>query len=42
MYAGKTDKTLTRDINALIEMGLILREGRVYFPNKSLIEAFIQ
>ncbi|MEK6229391.1 MAG: Fic family protein [Actinomycetota bacterium] len=40
MYGGKTDKTLTRDINALIGMGLIRREGRLYFPNKGLIEAF--
>jgi Fic family protein len=41
MYQGKTDKTLTRDINAVVEMGLIRREGRDYVPNKHVIEAFL-
>jgi Fic family protein len=42
MYHGKTDKTLTRDINAVVEMGLISRLGSSgYLPNKHLIEAFL-
>jgi cell filamentation protein, protein adenylyltransferase len=41
MYMGKTDKTLTRDINAIGEMGLVRRQGRDYVPNKSIIEAFL-
>jgi Fic family protein len=41
MYHGKTDKTLTRDINAVVAMGLVRREGRSYTPNKHIIEAFL-
>jgi len=41
MYHGKTDKTLTRDINAVVAMGLVRREGRSYIPNKHVIEAFL-
>lgn len=40
MYYGKTDKTLTRDINALLELELIRRQGGGYVPNKQIIEAF--
>lgn len=40
-YAGKTDKTLSRDLNALRKMGLILREGKGYRPNRGLIKAWI-
>jgi|SRR5680860_48800 len=40
MYHGKTDKTLTRDINALLELELLRRQGRAYAPNKQIIEAF--
>jgi Fic family protein len=40
-YAGKTDKTLSRDLNALRRMGLILREGKGYRPNRDLIKAWI-
>lgn len=40
MYHGKTDKTLTRDINALLSMELIRRRGGGYIPNKQIIEAF--
>lgn len=40
MYYGKTDKTLTRDINALREMGLIRRGKEGFQPNKGIIEAF--
>jgi len=41
-YAGKTEKTVTRDINALQEMGL-LREltGRRYIANRAIIRAFL-
>jgi len=41
MYHGKTEKTLTRDINAVLEMGLIRRRGAGYVPNKRVIEAFL-
>jgi Fic family protein len=41
MYHDKTDKTLTRDINAVVKMGLIRRHGREYVPNKHVIEAFL-
>ena len=41
MYHGKTDKTLTRDINAVVGMGLVRREAGGYLPNKRVIEAFL-
>lgn len=41
MYHGKTGKTLTRDINALVKIGLICRQGRNYVSNKGVIEAFL-
>lgn len=40
MYGGKTGKTLTRDVNALVKMDLVRRVGRAYLANKTLIEAF--
>ena len=41
MYHGKTDKTLTRDVNALLSMELIrATPGGGYVPNKQIIEAF--
>lgn len=40
MYHGKTEKTLTRDINALSEMELVRRVSAGYVPNKGVIEAF--
>ncbi len=40
MYYGKTDKTLTRDINALLTMELVRRQEGGYVPNKGIIEAF--
>jgi len=41
MYHGKTEKTLTRDINALLSMELIRGvQGGAYVPNKQIIEAF--
>lgn len=41
MYHGKTDKTLTRDVNAVSEMGLIRRQDGGYVTNKRIIEAFL-
>lgn len=41
MYVNKTGKTLTRDINAIVEMGLVRRHGGSYIPNKRVIEAFL-
>jgi Fic family protein len=41
MYHGKTDKALTRDINALVKMDFVRRQGRDYIPNKRIIEAFL-
>jgi Fic family protein len=41
-YAGKTDKTLTRDINVLLEMGLIRRlPGRRLRARNEIIRAFL-
>lgn len=41
LYHGKTDKTLSRDVNALLEMELVRREGGGYAPSKHVIEAFL-
>lgn len=41
MYYGKTDRTLSRDVNALLEMELIRRAGGAYYPNKDVIKAFL-
>jgi Fic family protein len=40
-YAGKTAKTVQRDLNALVEMGLILREGRKVRARREVILAFL-
>ena len=40
-YAGKTDKTITRDLNALSEMGLITRTRREIAANKEILDAFV-
>ena len=40
-YASKTTKTLSRDLNALAEMKLVLREGRRVKANRDLILAFL-
>lgn len=41
-YADKTDKTLTRDLNALVDMGLLQRlPGRKVRAKSSLIKAFL-
>ncbi len=39
-YAGKTVKTLTRDLNAILEMGLLEAEDRGYVPRDWIILAF--
>jgi Fic family protein len=40
-YARMTPKTLTRDINALVEMGLVVREKAGYRARKEAILAFL-
>jgi Fic family protein len=40
-YAGKGEKTLTRDINALIKLGLLVREGRAFRAHREIILAFL-
>jgi Fic family protein len=40
LYEGKTEKTLSRDLNALTEMELIRRGLDGYTPNRDVIEAF--
>jgi len=40
-YMSKTPKTLSRDINALIDMGLVRREGEGYVACKEKILAFL-
>ncbi len=40
-YAGKTKKTLSRDLNELKRMDLILRQGRKVKANKGVILAFL-
>lgn len=41
MYGAKTGKALTRDINAILKMGLIRRQDGGFVPNKGIIEAFL-
>ncbi len=41
MYHGKTGKTLSRDINAVLKMNLVRRQGNGYIPNKRILEAFL-
>ncbi|MFB9727094.1 Fic family protein [Haloechinothrix salitolerans] len=41
LYAGKEDKTVTRDLNRLQELGLIRREASGYVPNIEIMDAFI-
>ena len=41
LYAGKTLKTVMRDVNALIKMGIIERSGKNVRPATSKLEAFI-
>lgn len=40
-FAGKTSKTVQRDINALIEMGLVKRDGRKIRACQEVILAFL-
>jgi Fic family protein len=40
-YAGKTSKTVQRDLNALVEMGLIARDGRRVRARREIILAFL-
>ena len=40
-YAGKTRKTLTRDINSLLEMGLITKDAKGIRPNRETVLAFL-
>ena len=40
-YASKGEKTLTRDINALVAMQLLRKVGRNYRPNRDLLLAFL-
>ncbi len=40
-YSAKGDKTLTRDINALLKMRLLRKVGTQYVPNRQLILAFL-
>ena len=40
-YAAKTEKTLSRDLNELKRMGVILRQGRKVKANKDIILAFL-
>ena len=39
-YSGKTDKTITRDLNVLSEMGLITRTRQRISANKEIMQAF--
>lgn len=41
MYAGKTHKTLTRDLNKLVAAGLIVREGNSVRPQIEIMQAFL-
>ena len=40
-YAGKTPKTVQRDLNTLVEMGLIARDGRKVRARREVILAFL-
>lgn len=40
-YAGKTDKAITRDLNALVGMGLVRRGRQGVIANRSVVRAFL-
>jgi cell filamentation protein, protein adenylyltransferase len=40
-YAGKTERTLSRDLNALEQMGLIVRWSEGWVPNSDSVLAFM-
>jgi Fic family protein len=41
LYAGRTSKTITRDLNALTNMNLILRRGKKVRPNAAILTQFL-
>jgi Fic family protein len=41
LYAGKEDKTVTRDLNRLVELGLIRRSEGGYRPQVEIMDAFM-
>lgn len=41
IYAGKTDKTIQRDLNWLAEQGYITRAGEVVKANFAVLTAFL-
>lgn len=41
MYAGKSDKTMTRDLNRLQDLELIRRQANAYLPAIDVMDAFI-
>lgn len=41
MYAGKTEKTLTRDVNRLQELGLLRRRGNLLYSCIDQMDAFL-
>ncbi|MGH3997250.1 MAG: hypothetical protein ACRDTJ_07285 [Pseudonocardiaceae bacterium] len=41
MYAGKTEKTLTRDVNRLQELGLLRRRGNLVYSCIDQMDAFL-
>jgi hypothetical protein len=41
MYAAKKDKTLTRDLNAIVSTGLVERKGHKYRARREMILAFL-
>jgi Fic family protein len=40
-YAGRGPRTLARDLNAVVQMGLVLRSGGFHWANRDIIEAFL-
>jgi Fic family protein len=40
-YADKSDRTVTRDVNALLRGGLIVHQGGGYLANEALMRAFL-
>lgn len=40
-YHGKTSKTVTRDLNALESMGILVRRGNRVFANRETLQGFL-
>jgi Fic family protein len=40
-YASKSEKTLTRDLDSLKRLGLVIRSGASYRPNREAVLAFL-